>query len=124
MRSAWSWAVCAVVLTGPNCHLGWLHEREVELGRGDARDARGLTSRSARWYPLASSASVVSICRAFRLAESAGVERDPLAQDDPLTETSWHSWADVEPLKSSALSAVLALHGFGVGDEPQLSSPT
>ena len=56
---------------------------------------------SSALVPLANSASVVSICRAFRLAESGGVERVPLAQDDPLTETSWHSWAEVDPLKSS-----------------------
>ena len=80
------------------------------------------TSRAL--VPLASSASVVSICRTSRLADSAGVDSDPLAQVDPLTETSWHSSADVDPLKSSALSAVLALQGGGVGDEPQLSEPT
>ena len=76
--------------------------------------------------PLATSASAVSICSAFRLAERAGVERVPLLQDDPLTDTSWHNWTavDPDPLKSSAPSATLALHGAGVGDAPQFSRAT
>ena len=45
--------------------------------------------------PLANSASVVSVCSAFRLAESADVERLPLVHDDPLIETSWQSSTSV-----------------------------
>ena len=50
--------------------------------------------------PLASSASVVSICSTFRLVESAGVERVPLLDRiDPLTDTSWHSSTSVDPTR-------------------------
>ena len=76
--------------------------------------------------PFASSASVVSICSASRLADSSAVERVdrfPL-QDDPLMETSWHSEAEVRPEKSRLASAVLAPHGSGVGVAPQLSCAT
>ena len=36
-------------------------------------------------------------------------------------ETSWHSWAPVQPEKSRLLSAVLAPHCSGVGVAPQFS---
>ena len=39
-------------------------------------------------------------------------------------ETSWHSWALVEPEKSRLLSAVLAPHCSGVGVAPQFSWAT
>jgi hypothetical protein len=51
-------------------------------------------------------------------------DKVPLVHVDPLTEIIWHSWADVDELKPSALSAVCALQGKGVGDEPQLNWAT
>ena len=66
--------------------------------------------------PLVTSASVVSVCSAFRLAFRAYVERLPFEHDDPLTETSWHNSTSVvtPPLKlSPLLSAVLALQRRG-----------
>ena len=46
---------------------------------------------SMAFDPLATSASVVSICSTFRLVDRAGVDSVPFAQDDPLIDTSWHS---------------------------------
>ena len=77
--------------------------------------------------PLASSASVVSVCSVSRLADRSAVVRVERAvglQADPLMETSWQSWALVEPEKSRLLSAVLAPHCSGVGVAPQLSWAT
>src|SRR5271163_1408677 len=90
--------------------------------------------RSSALVPLASSASVVNVSSALRLAESAGVERLPpvhveLLVDVVLIDTSLQSWTCVcadEPKFRAwvPLSAEAAEQGAGVGVELQLSWAT
>ena len=58
--------------------------------------------------PLATSASVVSVCSTLRLAERAGVERVAFVGEhvEPSMETNWHSEADVDAVDPRALRAV------------------
>jgi hypothetical protein len=64
---------------------------------------------------------VVNICRRSTLALKSEVESVALEQVDPLMETIWHSWAEADELKVRAPSPVLASHGVGVGEDPQLN---
>ena len=106
-------------------HLGDLTEGECQRGIGHARDPeRGPEVERVRPVGhLGLGGEHLEHIEAGRELAVESVERLPV-QCEPLIDTSWQSEADVDAVASSALSAVLAEHGSGVGVEPQLTWAT